>query len=268
MSTPRFLCIATHHKTGTVWMRRTFLKFAEAEGIPFLRMSRPATIAELPEEGPALVTNWSARFPFEMFLHPEARFVHMIRDPRDVLISGARYHVAAPLGNERWLAAPRAALGGKSYQEHIAALPDFAAQLRFEMAGKHAETLTEMLAWPYGHPHVADLRYEDMIEDVDCARFRAALEKLGVAGFDIDRLVESYWTHSLFGGIRDEGARKANVRAHVRSGRKAQWRELLPRAVAEEYAMLYGDALIRLGYARDHGWVEECRGDAEAALAG
>jgi len=264
-STPRFLAVGTHHKTGTVWMRRTFRKFVDDHGIPTVRMNGPEHISNLPEEGPALCVNWQSRFPAELWEHAEVRFLHMIRDPRDVLISGARYHLTAPLGNEKWLGRPRDQFGGKSYQEALNALPTRREQLLFEMAGKHAESLAEMLDWPYGHERAVDLRYEDMIFDEDCALFREALESMGVAGFDIDGLVGYYWRHSLFGGLAEKDGKTASVASHIRSGKVAQWRETLPREVAEIYADRHGEALIRLGYATDHSWVRDCRPEAEIA---
>lgn len=264
---PRFLCVGTHHKTGTVWMRRTFRKFVDDHGIPTVRANRAEHLVALPASGPALCVNWQSRFPRELWDNPEARFLHMIRDPRDVLISGARYHLTAPLGNEKWLGRPRPEYGGKSYQEAINALPTRRDQLLFEMAGKHAATLAEMLAWPYGHPHAVDLRYEDMIFDTDCALFRGALERLGVAGFDIDGLTAYYWRHSLFGGLKEKDGKTASVAQHIKSGKVAQWREKLPREVAEVYAERHGDALISLGYATDDSWVEECRPEAEMPAA-
>ncbi len=256
--TPRLLCVGTHHKTGTVWMRRTFHKFAESEGIPVIRADRTTRKTDLPAHGPALVVNWSSEFSPALFDHPDARFLHMIRDPRDVLLSGYRYHLSAPTRNEKFLRTPRPDLGGLTYKEHLNTLPEMVSGLLFEMDGKHAETLTEMLAWPYGHPHVVDLRYEDMIDDHDCALFRAALAQMTVAGFDTERLTAFYWTHSLFGGLADESNRKANVTAHVRSGKTAQWRTKLPREVATIYAESYGAALKTLGYAEADDWVAAC----------
>ena len=269
MTAPRFLAIGTHHKTGTVWMRRTFRKWSDPAGVPVLRMGRRTPLSELPQSGPALCVSWQSLFPRAFFDHPEARFLHVIRDPRDVLISGARYHVSAPLGHEQWLGRKRDDLGGRSYQEAIAALQTPQERLLFEMEGKHRQTLREMLDWPYGHASVVDLRYEDLIEDYDCALFRGALERLGVAGFPPEEIVASYWTHSLFGGIKERESRTSSVKAHIKSGRPAQWRTKLPRSVAEVYAERYGAALITLGYETSTDWVAHCPPDAEveAALA-
>ncbi|KAA9009327.1 sulfotransferase domain-containing protein [Histidinibacterium aquaticum] len=261
----RFLGIGTHHKTGTVWMRRTFRRYADAAGIPVVRLNGPDKLSELPTKGPALCVNWSSEFPRAFFDHPGARAIHVIRDPRDVLLSGQRYHLTAKTGNEKWLGKPLKELQGRTYQEAIRALPDRVSQLLFEMRGKHARTVTEMLSWPYGHPHAVDLRYEDLIEDTDCAVFRAAIERAAVVGFDTDGLVEEYWRHALFGGQSDAGARRGLVAAHVKSGRAGQWRDALPREVAEIYAEDYGPALVQLGYAEDDSWVDLCRPEAEIA---
>lgn len=261
MTTPRFLCIGTHHKTGTVWMRRTFHKFATQEGIPVIRVTGKFTMDDLPATGPALLVSWSSSFPRALLDRDDVRAFHMIRDPRDVLISGARYHLTAKTGNEKWLARPRDGWGGKSYQQMINAAQSRTDQLRFEMHNKHKTTLNEMLRWPYGHPHVVDMKYETLIEDTDTAIFRASMEQLGVDGFDIDRLVEFYWTHSIFGGLQEAENLKGNVKSHIKSGKTEQWRSRLPHVIAQEYQASYGDALTTLGYDDGPAWVDICDGN-------
>lgn len=265
--TARFLCIGTHHKTGTVWMRRTFHKFASDNGIPIVRGYNNAQLRTLPEAGPALVVHWNSLFPQGFYDNDAARFLHIIRDPRDVLISGARYHLNAPLGNEKFLRVPRADLNGASYQEHLNSLPGLREQLLFEMENKHRETLHEMLLWPYGHRNVVDLKFEDLIADDDCTLFRGALTEMAVEGWDIDAVVQYYWDHSLFGGIANAEDRKANVLKHVKSGKPAQWKTKLPREVAEVYVKRYGKALIQLGYAENTDWVDQCPPLAEVEAA-
>ncbi len=223
----------------------------------------PKTNSEdvLPEKGPALCVNWDARFPKEFFDDTRARFFHVIRDPRDVLISGHRYHLRPKHSHENWLHRPNPEFGGLSYHQKLVEQPNRVSQMIFEMDGKHARTLQDMLSWPYGHQHVVDLRYEDLIEDQDCMRFRAAIARMGVDGIDVDGLVDSYWNNSLFGGFSDRSNRTNNVRSHVSSGASQQWRSKLPLEVAEIYVQKYGDSLIELGYATDYKWVDKCMPD-------
>lgn len=254
----RFLCIGTHHKTGTIWMRKVFRLIKEDQGIPFMQCYRAKKLAEAAPTGPQIIVNWSSSFPRELMAMDHARFLHIIRDPRDVLLSGMRYHRIAPLGNEKFLREKRDEWGGKTYQDHLNALTSDHDRLIFEMEHKHHDTVQEMLGWPYGHPNAADVRYEDLIEDSDCALFRGILERFAIEGLDIDRAVRSYWEQSLFGGLKKEDDRSDRVALHVSSGAKAQWESKLPREVAEIYAERYGPALKSLGYAEDDSWVAKC----------
>ncbi|MEL6958565.1 MAG: sulfotransferase domain-containing protein [Pseudomonadota bacterium] len=254
----RFICIGTHHKTGTIWMRKVWRLISSDQNIPFMQMYRARKMEELAESGPHIVVNWSSGFPPKMMNHPASRFIHIIRDPRDVLLSGMRYHRIAPLGNEKFLRETREEWGGGNYQDHLNALPDDHARLMFEMENKHDKTVKEMLAWPYGHPHAADVKYEDLIEDEDCSLMRGILERFAIEGLDIDRAISSYWERSLFGGLKKADDRTDRMNLHVSSGKKAQWVTKLPREIAEPYAERYQPALEQLGYAENADWVAEC----------
>lgn len=255
----RFLCIGTHHKTGTIWMRKVWRAISKDQDIPFMQCYRAKKLAEAAETGPQIIVNWSSSFPDELMEMGHARFLHIIRDPRDVLLSGMRYHRVAPLGNEKFLRKERDDLGGKNYQDHINALPDDHARLMFEMENKHDVTVQEMLSWSYGHTHAVDIKYEDLIEDTDCNIMRNALKSFNIEGLDVDKAVQSYWDHSLFGGLAKSDDRSDRQNLHVSSGAAAQWKSKLPREIAEPYAERYGDALKTLGYAKDNSWVAECQ---------
>jgi hypothetical protein len=260
MATPaRFLCIGTHHKTGTIWMRKVFRQIKDDQGVPFMQCYRAKKLAEAATTGPQIIVNWSSSFPAELMALPHARFLHIIRDPRDVLLSGMRYHLIAPLGNEKFLREKRDDWGGKNYQDHLNTIQGDVARLMFEMENKHAVTLGEMLGWPYGHPNAIDLKYENLIGDTDCALFRSVLTRFAIQGLDIDKAVQAYWDNSLFGGLKKEDNRAERVAAHVTSGAKRQWASQLPREVAEVYADRYGAALVKLGYETDQSWVNDCK---------
>lgn len=263
--TPRFICVGTHHKTGTIWMRKVFRDIAKVQDIPFMQCYRVQALAKAAPTGPQILVNWSSTFPPAVMDMPDARFIHIIRDPRDVLLSGMRYHRVAPLLNEKFLREERDAWGGKNYQDHLNSLPTDHDRLIFEMENKHHDTVKKMLKWPYGHPHAAEIRYEDLIEDTDCKIFRGILERFGFQGLDIDSAMQSFWDKSLFGGMAKKEERTDRVALHVSSGAKAQWVTKLPREVAGIYVDRYADALKSLGYADNSDWVADCLPAAEIA---
>ena len=258
MTPPRIICIGTHHKTGTVWMRRLWKQVAAEQDIPFFHVDLSTQLNQLPAEGPVICVNWSSEFSHALWDAPDARFLHVIRDPRDILLSGMRYHRTAPTGNERFLRQKRKDLDGLTYQEHLNALPDDMSRLLFEMLNKHEETLNEMMSWPYGHAHAIDLKYENLIRDKDCSLFKTVLEELALDGLDIGQAVQAYWNNSLFGALQKDQSRADALSRHIKSGQPAQWTSNFPRTLAELYAKRYGKALKTLGYADSRAWVKEC----------
>lgn len=252
----RLMCIATHHKAGTIWMKRIVLRLARALGLPWIGLWGPAQMPAIPATGRAFLCNWNSRFPRSLWAREDIAFVHLIRDPRDVLLSGMAYHRQAGPKGERFLHRPRADLGGRSYQQHLNALPDDAARLLFEMSERHAETLGDMLAWPWGHRANHELRYETLIEDHDASRFGAALAHWGLTGADAALGRRLFIEGSLFGGLAQPQSRDARLAGHVRSGAARRWARELPRAVGAAYARRFGDALVKLGYEADHAWVD------------
>jgi hypothetical protein len=256
--TARYICIGTHHKTGTIWMRKVWRAIQADQNIPFMQCYRVEALENAAKTGPQIIVNWKSGFPRELFGMGHARFLHIIRDPRDILISGMRYHRIAPLGNEKFLREKRPEWGGRNYQDYLNALPGPLSRFLFEMENKHADTVKEMIRWPYDHPHVSDVKYEDLIEDKDCAMMRKILTDFAIEGLDIDRAIQPYWDFSLFGGLAKPDNRTERQNLHVSSGKSAQWTRKLPREIAEIYAERYQGALEKLGYAENDDWVNLC----------
>ena len=253
----RFVCIVTHHKTGTVWMRRVFTRIAAALGIPFGAVLSPAFVRGLPEAGRAIVFRATGTLPDRLSGRKDLAVLHLIRDPRDILLSGCAYHLATTEPAEQFLYQPRADLGGLTYQQHLQRLPTDIDRLMFEMAGKHADTLAEMRNWDYSRAGNVELRYEDLMADTDCALFRTALRQLGFSADEAKMGAKIFGAHSLFGGLSQPEMRTGRLATHVKSGgRLARWRAELPHAVAAAYAQRHGADLISLGYEADLSWAD------------
>lgn len=253
----RLMCIATHHKAGTIWIKRTIKALSTAIGVPWIGIWSDRHLGKVPATGRAFLCNWSGAFSHALWARADTTFLHLIRDPRDVLLSGCSYHRTAPPEGERFLHEVRDDLGGLTYQAHLNALKDDEARLLFEMTNKHAETLAEMRAWPYGDRRCAELRYEDLMADTDCTAMRGALTTLGLSDDEVDAGARAFWDNSLFGGLSNADARAGRLKSHVQSGgRVRRWEREMTARVGRAYADRFGDDLIALGYERDFAWVD------------
>ncbi|WP_179378249.1 sulfotransferase domain-containing protein [Jannaschia marina] len=254
---PRLLCVGTHHKTGTLWMRAVFRALAERLDVAHHTVFPVSGLKHVPAADRVFLFQWSSAFPQAILDRPDARILHVIRDPRDVLVSGMRYHRKAPEGGEAFLHEARADLDGQTYQQHLNALSDDTARLMFEMGEKHAETLAAMTDWAPA-PNTIEARYEDLMADTDGRAFREHLRNLGLPEPEVALGGQLFWENALFGGLAHASDRPERVKTHVTGTRG--WRSDLPRAVAEVYAERHGPALVALGYeTHPTDWLEDLR---------
>ena len=233
------IVICTHHKTGTVWMQRTFSGIADALNQRMCNLGREsihdADIYFLP----------NPPIPRELS-ECSYRGLHLIRDPRDVILSGMHYHLRAP---ERWLHVPEAEYGGLSYQEKLNSL-DGDGRLYLEMERLGAWTIRAMVEWNYDDGRFFEARYEDLIDGGGYALFEEILSFLGIVGSDAERSLEVFRVNNL----RTYNFSQPDD-THVRSGLPRQWQVEFRRRHGLRFIETCGDCLIRLGYEKDDSWV-------------
>jgi hypothetical protein len=249
----RCAIIATHHKTGTKWMNLTFTSICRALDIRYVNLRRSGLPSRSEIRPPIVLFEWHANFGKAKWLvdNPEHRLLHLIRDPRDVIISAMHYHRNS---REKWLHVPREKFGGMTYQQMLNSLPDDHARYRFEMMNSSGNVIRSIEKWDYARPNVFECKYEDLIVDTDMKLFSAIVTHLGFSGSETETCRKQFWRMSIFG---KGGDRKGNTR-HVRSGSSRQWSGVFDRTLAADFVQEFDGVLIKLGYESDDSWLSRC----------
>jgi hypothetical protein len=230
---PRML-VGTFHKTGTVLMLTLLRRISAELGYP-LALAGRAT----PPPGWRIHFHPHSAFAREYLAAPH-RGVIVIRDPRDVIISGAHYHCRADARRDPWLYVPDPRFGGRSYHEMILSRRGAEARLMFEMTHWGGRTLAHMATLAVPPPGFIHARLEDLSTDRELKTFRHMFTWLGLPPAHVAAALAIAAQISLFGETAE--------RTHVRSGRPAQWREEFTPAVHAAFRARFGDLPERLGY--------------------
>jgi len=239
---PSLILIGTHHKAGTHWLAGIFRAIAEKH---FLGLYEGPQLADLSRYD----LFFQDHSDFTLNTLKNYRGLHMVRDPRDIIVSGCFYHQRA---EESWMHIPRKRYEGLSYVQRINSFDTVQEQLLFEMEHIGLLTLRDMYSWNYRNKHFLEVQYENLIDDRELTEFRKVFTFLQkdnsvLAQFHIDDLLQLAHDNSLFSG-------KVNDGGHVRSGEASQWREHFDTKLSQRFVELFGDLLIRLGYEQDHSW--------------
>jgi hypothetical protein len=231
---PRML-VGTFHKTGTILIRTIMETLGR-------RLRRTVWRAGSPATPPAHWDIWfdpNSTFPAPARDRPY-RAVVVVRDPRDVIISGAYYHATTERPGDRWVDTPLRKLGGRSYKQHINALPDDAARFLFEMSEKGRETIGLMSNYIEPDADTLVLKYEQLVTDTRLEGYRNMFRWLGFTPSELGLGLDIARDSSLFSGpILDP---------HVRSGAPEQWRQHFTPDLLAAFRERFGDIAERLGY--------------------
>ncbi|NVJ97038.1 MAG: sulfotransferase domain-containing protein [Alphaproteobacteria bacterium] len=243
------LFVGTYHKTGTVWIKKVMGTAAKKLDIPFHEnLLRETGAGDSVEPGIHFDDHcyFSADIPVEKIIG-----FRMIRDPRDVVISGAHYHQKA---REPWLHVEQESLGGKSYQQAINALDTIQDVYRFEMDHAAGHTNRSMASPNAFAAALAEVRYETLMQDADFSAFRGLMKSLGLTWREQRSAVKAFKKHSLVGDAKSTGSHGTS------KGALQRWRTAFDRETAEKFAEHYGEALVVLGYEENQDWVKDCAG--------
>jgi hypothetical protein len=227
-----------YHRAGTVWFQRILSEVAYHYGLLF-------------EVGdPAARTRARVFLDVASYRDPElagVRGSHIVRDPRDMVVSGYFYHLWT---REVWAHVRYQRFQSRTYQQYLNSLSQEDGV--FAEMDRTCPAIERMVSWDYGNPAILELRYEEVL-----ANERESFARLFRHYGFTDRAIRfGLRVARRFSFERRSGRPLGKVEegSHLRSGQPGQWRQVFTPAHIRRFKERHGDALIQLGYEKSYDW--------------
>jgi hypothetical protein len=231
---PPLIVHCCHHKVGTVWFENVLSAVARHFGLRFFSGEQ----TRLPDGVDVFLQDHSR---IDLASLGDVRGSHMIRDPRDVVISAYFHHLRT---REPWVLVPRAEYGGRSYQGQLESASREAG-IAIEIERCASTVIRDMVEWGRQGHGFLEIRYEELI-GAEAAGFRRLFTHYGFAPDAVERSVGI--------ALRFGSDRVKRRSAHIRSGRPGEWREYFSEAHKAAFKGATDDAAARLGYETSSDW--------------
>jgi len=230
-----------HHKIGTLWFHNVLRAVCDEFGLRYQKDKQRAL-------RPDTDVFHQSHSNFSFFELADYRGSHIIRDLRDVVISGYFYHLWTP---EEWVHRREERWQGMTYQELLRSV-DREAGLHLEIDRFTEMNLPNFTAWNYDDPNIIEIRYEDLFAD-EAGGFRRIFKKYGFRAEATEKAVELALSFT-FSRVSKRKVGAAKHGDHLRSGRPGEWKTLFDDKHRTHFKERIGQTLIELGYENDLDW--------------
>ncbi|MEO8275480.1 MAG: sulfotransferase domain-containing protein [Thermoanaerobaculia bacterium] len=237
-----------HHRSGSTWLFRVFRELV-VDQLGWKMLHAPGAGAF---QGDLAAAQRRDGFRFMALVNADfdslrgtpLRAVHVVRDPRDLLISAYFAHALShPTDNWPELAAFRSLLASVDQPTGLLLELEFCANVFDAMA-----------SFPPAVEGILEVRYETLIEE-PWREFERMFEHLGfdrlVSRDALEDLVHRHRFEALSGG---RGRGESDPSNHYRKGVAGDWRAEMPPAVRWAFESRFGSLLRRYGYETSGEW--------------
>jgi hypothetical protein len=188
-------------------------------------------------------------------LLPSFKGSHLVRDPRDLIVSGYFYHRR---GAEPWCLkrnpknadwkivngnVPSGLRQDQSLSEYLQSVDqEQGLMAEIELRKFHLEAMER---WPYGRPNTLELRYENVIGN-EVESFDRLTDFLGCSRSQKELALRYAEARSA--------KNMATTSRHIRNPSAGQWQEVFTPAVKACFKERYSNLLVKLGYESSLDW--------------
>ena len=272
-----------HHKCGTSWFTQILWHLSADLGLKFRGFNSPEQFEEIglaefvKKEGIDWLSLRNASWENVKKL-PNFRGFHVVRDPRDIVVSGYFSHLKThQLSCDSIIQA----------REKLVNLPKEDGLIA-EMEGISGGILDQISEWNYGErEEILELKMEEIAAD-PATKFREIFQHLGYfdgsyelsVGNQLSHLLNRLYRRSkgasfvrfpqnqISSSLLDKQLEKSSFqrlskgrkqgevdeKSHYRSGKHGDWRNHFTPRVLAEFRERFGDLVVRLGYEDIDDW--------------
>jgi len=252
------LCYFGHHKCASHWIARVCQALSKKNGVSFTYIDfftsiEPSLGQWVAGQGNGFLAYANAH-PGHVATLQSFKGFHVIRDPRDIIVSGYFSHRNSHhTVNLPELEAHQNKLTECSKEEGIFLEMEYSRELRRN--GVDIGLLSSLENWDYQQDNILEIKYEDLIAD-PAGMYTQIFSFLGLMKSPADHsellsILDHYSFKNLSGG-RTRGTE--NKQNHFRKGVSGDWKNHFSQDHIDFFKQEYGDLLIRLDYEQDNNW--------------
>lgn len=234
-----------YHKCMTVYFHNVLKEASKKLNVTFYSSTQGRKVIK----SPYFILSDNSRIDLNQF--DEYRCTHIIRDPRDLVVSGYFYHLRT---DEKWCAKPNQhntdLPSNVSYQQHLRSL-NKEEGIIYELSHVSGRMTEYMHEWDYANPYSLELRYELVLGN-EAFWFQKIFEWYGIEKNrrpELVKIAENFSLQSI------KNTNKKTVIGHMRPNSSiGQWRMYFTDKIKTIFKEKYGNVLISLGYEKSLEW--------------
>ena len=226
------------HKGGSQWMSKILEIICSNYNLKMKIFEGHSRMKEYPDVDVLYDNNSSVILHGENYIGS-----HMIRDPRDIIISGYFYHLLHNPSEKYY--------DNMTYKDKLQRL-SFNDGIMFEMENIGGQTINIINKWNYNNPKFIEVKYENVISNPE-EMFTKIFQHWGINPLYIEHCLDiARQCHMTQLTGRKVGEEVYG--AHIRNGKHGQWKDHFSSHHKEKFKSLFRNLLIKLGYEKDDKW--------------